>query len=159
MEHPSLQTLQPGDLVYSKSGTRKPTCITGRLNFYTKDLQLKIFYPQDESLVRAPKVSCHEVDVVDRHFNQIILKTTEHQPDAYPAFYNFADSTKVKSYQEYFDQSQHFKSPHCHELLYEELNLDSKEHYTNMANARGRYPPQEYAEDIRQKQASKLAFR
>lgn len=40
-----------------------------------------------------------------------------------------------------------------------ECGLDPKEHYTNMSSLRGRFPQDEYANELRQAQASKWAFR
>lgn len=91
-------------------------------------------------------------------YNRIICKVLKEVRD-YPEFFKEFNSGKLTSYKDYFDRSEDFKNPYCADLLYQDLGLDPNEHYTNMANARGRYPPQEYADDIRQKQASKLAFR
>lgn len=104
-------------------------------------------------------VLCHEVESVDTRYNRILLKLSGTPPANYPEFYALFENHKFKTYQDYFDLSSDFKNPHCFQLLYKALDLNSGEHYSNMANARGRYPPQEYADDIRQKQASKLAFR
>lgn len=144
--------------MYSKlhAKTRYPFCIVGRCHYYVRDINIKPYIPVPTS---ALAITCHEIESVDRQFHKLILKWIEPQPNDYPEFVKLYESLKFKSYQDYFDQSTDFSLPYCDHLLYDEVGLEIAEKYTNMANAKGRYPPQEYAEDIRQKQASKLAFR
>ena len=108
--------------------------------------------PFDESI-------CNEVAHVERPSGRLFLRPTEDPRRKPPTFFKLFEEQKFKSYDAYFNQSEDFSYPYCTDPLYPELDLDIDEYYTNMANARGRYPPQEYADDIRQKQASKLAFR
>lgn len=128
------------------------------------DTQLKWTFPAPETPLanfcqgKQPWL-CFGVESLDRKYNQICLKVHKDQPKDLPEFYTTFEAHKFKNYQQFFDSSVEFRNPNCADLIYQELDLDITEHYTNMANARGRYPPQEYADEIRQKQASKLAFR
>lgn len=178
------QTIRPGDLLYGRKVTSlasgfviRGCCIVGRVPFYIFDLNLKVCPANSvrsllsnqlllqilssEHLERPASsylgVLLCEIELVDK-YNRIICKVLKEVHD-YPEFVRNFQSGKLNSYKDYFDRSEDFKNPYCAELLYQDLGLDPDEHYTNMASARGRYPPQEYADDIRQKQASKLAFR
>lgn len=133
-------------------------CIEGRhQNFYLQNYRVRLNIPNTKG--RSNPVLSSTVASVDREYEHVIYLPLEDTAGELPAFFKLGLAKGFKSYQEYFDQSAEFSSPHCEQLLYAPLDLDRTEYYTNMANARGRYPPQEYADDIRQKQASKLAFR
>lgn len=155
------ETIRVGDLLYVRNS--RLLCIEGHLNYCIADLQVRVAFPTDFAphKVQGPPYTCFEVESVDRRYNYIQVKFhKDRQPKKLPEFYTLFEKAQFRSYQEYFDRSEEFKKNHnCANLLYPELDLDIEENYSNMASARGRYPPQEYAEDIRQKQASKLAFR
>lgn len=158
--------------------TRSPRCIVGKKNYYTHELNIKVCIILAEfTPIRKPintislflqinnvpkpltEVQCYVVETVDRNYDFIEISATG-KPSVLPDFCRLFEKKRFKSLQDYFNQSEEFKSnSHCADLIYPELGLDLEEHYTNMASARGRYPPQEYADEIRQKQASKLAFR
>lgn len=63
-----------------------------------------------------------------------------------------------KSYNEILRTSQGFKNPAIVENSFIESGLKPKSHYSLMSS-KSKFPPDEYAKDLRQIQASKLAFR
>lgn len=64
-----------------------------------------------------------------------------------------------KTYQEILENSPLFENPRLEDLLAQEVGLNPFKFYTNMSGSRGRYPSNEYAQDLRGAQASKWAFR
>jgi hypothetical protein len=68
-------------------------------------------------------------------------------------------SNQAKSYNDILRGTEAFRNPAIVENLYVEGGLRPNENYSLMASAKGKYPQDEYAKDLRQLQASKLAFR
>lgn len=64
-----------------------------------------------------------------------------------------------ETYEDLLEKSKGFHNPHCIDALYQELGLETHEVYSNMSGLRGRFPENEYGNELRQVQASKWAFR
>lgn len=64
-----------------------------------------------------------------------------------------------KSYETVLEEANGFNNPQCIEHLSHLIGLDSSIFYTNMSGLRGKYPNEEYANELRQSQASSWAFR
>lgn len=69
------------------------------------------------------------------------------------------ESKRTDSFEQFLEASPGFTNPNIEECLYKELGLDFDHHYTNMSSLRGRFPQQEYSNELRQVQATKWAFR
>uniref|UniRef100_A0A1B0CME6 Uncharacterized protein n=2 Tax=Lutzomyia longipalpis TaxID=7200 RepID=A0A1B0CME6_LUTLO len=63
------------------------------------------------------------------------------------------------TFEEILQSSPSFKNPYSDEYLFESVGLSPREHYSIMSSLRGRFPQQEYSNELRQVQASKWAFR
>lgn len=74
-------------------------------------------------------------------------------------YYRVTLEKKSLSFEEVLQSSPSFNNPYCEEYLFESVGLSSTEHYTIMSSLRGRFPQQEYSNELRQVQASKCAFR
>ena len=66
---------------------------------------------------------------------------------------------QAKTYNEILRDTEAFRNPAIVENLYIEGGLKPGENYSLMSSSKGKYAPDEYAKDLRQLQASKLAFR
>lgn len=64
---------------------------------------------------------------------------------------------RTKTYNELLKESDTFRNPGAIENLYRDCGLDPSENYTLMSSKK--YPSDEYAKELRQQQAGKLAFR
>lgn len=63
------------------------------------------------------------------------------------------------TFQDYLLVSKTFHNTNCYEMLYKEVGLDINDTYSHMKSLKYRFPPQDYAIELRQTQASKWAFR
>lgn len=164
--HPSFsQKIQPGVLVYGRLTLLgapvyfiKPIGIVTRSSAHlVTDFSLKFHTLDPVPRNQKTNLVVTEIEGYDTQ-NRIICRNTK-SIDALPQVLNSLLPENLKTYDEFFREWEDFRNPNSEEILAKELGLDPNEYYSNMANARGRYPPQEYADEIRQKQASKLAFR
>lgn len=70
-----------------------------------------------------------------------------------------AEKSLGQTYEELLEKSIGFENPNCIEHLSYSIGLDSSIFYTNMSSLRGKYPNEDYANELRQSQASSWAFR
>lgn len=64
-----------------------------------------------------------------------------------------------RSYNDILSESESLKNPAIVENLFIESGLHPQSQYSFMSSSKGTFPQDEYAKDLRQLQASKLAFR
>lgn len=73
--------------------------------------------------------------------------------------FRIADESSTKTYEEILEESSGFNNPNCFEHLSQSIGLNPFTFYTNMSSLRGKYPSEDYANELRQSQASSWAFR
>lgn len=64
----------------------------------------------------------------------------------------------LEKYEECLKKAKEFENPN-YDVLYTLNGLDVNDNFSLMANLKYDFPPQEYAKELRQVQASKWAFR
>ncbi|XP_055685400.1 tetratricopeptide repeat protein 14 homolog [Lutzomyia longipalpis] len=162
----------------------KVACSAGSQDRYVQDLAIKAYVPYsnttssgdkktaNRSLVQGNFVCC-EVQEVTAETEKLVcemkgsvcrigdkeyttgLVTSEQFPD----FYKITSEKKNFTFEEILQSSPSFKNPYSDEYLFESVGLSPREHYSIMSSLRGRFPQQEYSNELRQVQASKWAFR
>ncbi|KAI5635391.1 tetratricopeptide repeat domain-containing protein [Phthorimaea operculella] len=78
--------------------------------------------------------------------------------DDFPLVYKKTVEMKGENYEAILEKSPGFNNPNCIQYLSEILGIANM-HCTNFASLRGGFAPSDYADELRQAQASKWAFR
>ncbi|GAB0095876.1 sorting nexin-20 [Sergentomyia squamirostris] len=161
----------------------KIACTTGSMDRYVLDLAIRGYLPYsntysddkksvNRSLTNGNTVCC-EVQEVSPDTEKLVLEmkgttriigdkeytTGVTSTDNFPTFYKITSEKKQLSFEEILQSSPSFNNPFCEELLQASVGLSAQEHYSLMSSLRGRFPQQEYSNELRQVQASKWAFR
>ncbi|XP_059618896.1 tetratricopeptide repeat protein 14 homolog isoform X2 [Phlebotomus argentipes] len=161
----------------------KVACTAGSRNRFVQDLTIKAYLPYSNTYSADKKtvnralasgnVVCCEVQEVTPDTEKLVceMKGNTHtigdkqyttgvvSPETFPDFYKLTAEKKGQSFEEVLQSSTTFNNPFCEEYLFESVGLSPHEHYTIMSSLRGRFPQQEYSNELRQVQASKWAFR
>ncbi|XP_063529686.1 tetratricopeptide repeat protein 14 homolog isoform X3 [Cydia strobilella] len=163
----------------------KVLCTAGPTSRYVADINVKAFLPVGNIIPAMDKknvsrnylmndtVCCEVIEVIPDTDKMVCgMKGVTRGPDDpppkpplgllstddFPLVYKKTVDMKGESYEAILEKSPGFNNPNCIQYLSELLGI-SNMHCTNFASLRGGFSPAEYADELRQAQASKWAFR
>uniref|UniRef100_A0A1L8DCD4 Putative tpr repeat-containing protein n=1 Tax=Nyssomyia neivai TaxID=330878 RepID=A0A1L8DCD4_9DIPT len=162
----------------------KVSCSLGSQNRYVHDLAIKAYVPYSNTTTSGDKKTanrsllqgnfvCCEVQEVTPETEKLVCEmkgrtctigdkeytTGLVTSESFPDFYKITSDKKNLAFDEILETLPSFKNPYSDEYLFESVGQSQREHYSIMSNLRGRFPQQEYSNELRQVQASKWAFR
>ncbi|XP_022815231.1 tetratricopeptide repeat protein 14 homolog isoform X5 [Spodoptera litura] len=163
----------------------KVLCTAGPTSRYVADINVKAFLPVTNIIPAVDKknvsrnylmndtVCCEVIEVIPDTDKMVCgMKGVTRGPDDpppkpplgllttddFPLIYKKTVDMKGESYEAILEKSPGFNNPNCVQYLSELLGI-SNMHCTNFPSLRGGFVPTEYADELRQAQASKWAFR
>ncbi|XP_059059280.1 tetratricopeptide repeat protein 14 homolog isoform X1 [Achroia grisella] len=163
----------------------KVLCTAGPTSRYVADINVKAFLPVANIIPAVDKknvsrnylmndtVCCEVIEVIPDTDKMVCgMKGVTRGPDDpspkpplgllstddFPLVYKKTVDMKGESYEAILEKSPGFNNPNCVQYLSELLGI-SNTHCTNFVSLRGRFASTEYADELRQAQASKWAFR
>ncbi|XP_053600991.1 tetratricopeptide repeat protein 14 homolog [Plodia interpunctella] len=163
----------------------KVLCTAGPTSRYVADINVKAFLPVSNIIPAVDKknvsrnylmndtVCCEVIEVIPDTDKMVCgMKGVTRGPDDpppkpplgllstddFPLVYKKTVDMKGESYEGILEKSPGFNNPNCVQYLSELLGI-SNMHCTNFASLRGGFASTEYADELRQAQASKWAFR
>ncbi|XP_063891386.1 tetratricopeptide repeat protein 14 homolog isoform X2 [Helicoverpa armigera] len=163
----------------------KVLCTAGPTSRYVADINVKAFLPVTNIIPAVDKknvsrnylmndtVCCEVIEVIPDTDKMVcgmkgITRGPDDAPpkpplgllstDDFPLVYKKTVDMKGESYEAILEKSPGFNNPNCVQYLSELLGI-SNMHCTNFSSLRGGFTPAEYADELRQAQASKWAFR
>ncbi|KAL4715077.1 hypothetical protein ACJJTC_012124 [Scirpophaga incertulas] len=163
----------------------KVLCTAGPISRYVADINVKAFLPVTSIVPAVDKknvsrnylmndtVCCEVIEVIPDTDKMVCgMKGVTRGPDDpppkpplgllstddFPLIYKKTMDMKGESYEAILEKSPGFNNPNCVQYLSELLGI-SNMHCTNFPSLRGGFPPTDCADELRQAQASKWAFR
>ncbi|XP_075992009.1 uncharacterized protein LOC142987248 isoform X6 [Anticarsia gemmatalis] len=163
----------------------KVLCTAGPTSRYVADINVKAFLPVTNIIPAVDKknlsrnylmndtVCCEVIEVIPDTDKMVCgMKGVTRGPDDpppkpplgllstddFPLIYKKTVDMKGESYEAILEKSPGFNNPNCVQYLSEMLGIANM-HCTNFASLRGGFASTEYADELRQAQASKWAFR
>ncbi|XP_026324321.1 tetratricopeptide repeat protein 14 homolog isoform X2 [Hyposmocoma kahamanoa] len=163
----------------------KVLCTAGPTSRYVADINVKAFLPVTNIIPAVDKknvsrnylmndtVCCEVIEVIPDTDKMVCgMKGVTRGPDDpppkpplgllstddFPLIYKKTVDMKGESYEAILEKSPGFNNPNCVQYLSEILGIANM-HCTNFASLRGGFSQSEYADELRQAQASKWAFR
>ncbi|CAH2234881.1 tetratricopeptide repeat protein 14 homolog isoform X2 [Pararge aegeria] len=163
----------------------KVLCTAGPTSRYVADINVKAFLPVGNIIPAVDKknvsrnylmndtVCCEVIEVIPDTDKMVcgmkgITRGPDDPPpkpplgllstDDFPLVYKKTMEMKGESYEAILEKSPGFNNPNCVQYLSELLGI-SNMHCTNIASLRGGFALTDYADELRQAQASKWAFR
>ncbi|XP_023947463.1 tetratricopeptide repeat protein 14 isoform X2 [Bicyclus anynana] len=163
----------------------KVLCTAGPTSRYVADINVKAFLPVGNIIPAVDKknvsrnylmndtVCCEVIEVIPDTDKMVCgMKGVTRGPDDpppkpplgllstddFPLVYKKTMEMKGESYEAILEKSPGFNNPNCVQYLSELLGI-SNMHCTNFASLRGGFSSSDYADELRQAQASKWAFR
>ncbi|XP_045776538.1 tetratricopeptide repeat protein 14 isoform X1 [Maniola jurtina] len=163
----------------------KVLCTAGPTSRYVADINVKAFLPVGNIIPAVDKknvsrnylmndtVCCEVIEVIPDTDKMVcgmkgITRGPDEPPpkpplgllstDDFPLVYKKTMEMKGESYEAILEKSPGFNNPNCVQYLSELLGIANM-HCTNFASLRGGFSSSEYADELRQAQASKWAFR
>ncbi|KOB65341.1 Tetratricopeptide repeat protein 14 [Operophtera brumata] len=163
----------------------KVLCTAGPTSRYVADINVKAFLPVTNIIPAVDKknvsrnylmndtVCCEVIEVIPDTDKMVCgMKGVTRGPDDplpkpplgllstddFPLIYKKTVEMKGESYEAILEKSPGFNNPNCVQYLSEMLGITNM-HCTNFTALRGGFQTSEYADELRQAQASKWAFR
>ncbi|CAB3231335.1 unnamed protein product [Arctia plantaginis] len=163
----------------------KVLCTAGPTSRYVADINVKAFLPVTNIIPAVDKknlsrnylmndtVCCEVIEVIPDTDKMVCgMKGVTRGPDDpppkpplgllstddFPLIYKKTMEMKGESYEAILEKSPGFNNPNCVQYLSEMLGIANM-HCTNFSSLRGGFISTEYADELRQAQASKWAFR
>ncbi|KAJ0181651.1 hypothetical protein K1T71_002373 [Dendrolimus kikuchii] len=163
----------------------KVLCTAGPTSRYVADINVKAFLPVTNIIPAMDKknvsrnylmndtVCCEVIEVIPDTDKMVcgmkgVTRGADDPPpkpplgllstDDFPILYKKTVDMKGESYEAILEKSPGFNNPNCVQYLSEMLGIANM-HCTNFATLRGGFAASEYADELRQAQASKWAFR
>ncbi|XP_048484950.1 tetratricopeptide repeat protein 14 homolog isoform X3 [Plutella xylostella] len=163
----------------------KVLCTAGPTSRYVADINVKAFLPVTNIIQAVDKknvsryylmndtVCCEVLEVIPDTDKMVVgMKGVTRGPDDpppkpplgllstddFPLIYKKTVDMKGESYEAILEKSPGFNNPNCIQYLSELLGI-SNMHCSNFSSLRGGFSPTDYADELRQAQASKWAFR
>ncbi|XP_021205683.2 tetratricopeptide repeat protein 14 homolog isoform X4 [Bombyx mandarina] len=163
----------------------KVLCTAGPTSRYVADINVKAFLPVGNIIQAVDKknvsrnylmndtVCCEVIEVIPDTDKMVCgMKGVTRGPDDpppkpplgllstddFPLIYKKTMDMKGENYEAILEKSPGFNNPNCIQFLSEHLGIANM-HCTNFSYLRGRFASSEYADELRQAQASKWAFR
>ncbi|XP_030041107.1 tetratricopeptide repeat protein 14 isoform X2 [Manduca sexta] len=163
----------------------KVLCTAGPTSRYVADINVKAFLPVTNIIPAVDKknvsrnylmndtVCCEVIEVIPDTDKMVcgmkgVTRCSDDPPpkpplgllstDDFPMVYKKTMEMKGESYEAILEKSPGFNNPNCVQYLSELLGIANM-HCTNFVSLRGGFPTSDYADELRQAQASKWAFR